>query len=85
MADKNTIGWKLQAVRESRGLSVEQLADRADLKAVVIGQIESGRADSVAGTPDSNRAEPSGCGSAPSSTTRKTWGPWWSGRGRNAR
>jgi len=42
MADKNTIGWKLQAVRESRGLSVEQLADRADLKAVVIGQIESG-------------------------------------------
>jgi transcriptional regulator with XRE-family HTH domain len=42
MADKNTIGWKLQTVRESRGLSVEQLADRADLKAVVIGQIESG-------------------------------------------
>lgn len=42
MADRNTIGWKLQAVRESRGLSVEQLVDRADLKAVVIGQIESG-------------------------------------------
>ena len=42
MAEKNTIGWKLQAVRESRGLSMEQLADRADLKAAVIGQIESG-------------------------------------------
>ncbi len=32
MEDKNTIGWKLQAVRESRGLSVEPLPDRADLK-----------------------------------------------------
>jgi len=42
MAEKNTIGWKLQAVRESRGLSMEQLADRADLKTAVIGQIESG-------------------------------------------
>jgi transcriptional regulator with XRE-family HTH domain len=42
MAEKNTIGWKLQAVRESRGLSLEQLAERAGLLAGVIGQIESG-------------------------------------------
>ncbi len=42
MAEKNTIGWKLQAVRESRKLSLEALADRAGLPAQVIGQIESG-------------------------------------------
>jgi transcriptional regulator with XRE-family HTH domain len=42
MAEKNTIGWKLQTVRTSRNLSVEQLADRAGLQTEVIGQIESG-------------------------------------------
>jgi transcriptional regulator with XRE-family HTH domain len=42
MAERNTIGWKLQAVRESRKLSVEALAERAGLTAQVVGQIESG-------------------------------------------
>ena len=42
MAEKNTIGLKLQAVRESRNLSLEALADRAGLTARVVGQIESG-------------------------------------------
>src|SRR5512143_105882 len=42
MAEKNTIGWKLQAIRESRKLGVEALAERAGLKAQVVGQIESG-------------------------------------------
>ena len=42
MAEKNTIAGKLTLVRESRSLSLEQLADRAGLKAEVVGQIESG-------------------------------------------
>ena len=42
MAEKNTIGLKLQAVRESRNLSLDALADRAGLTARVVGQIESG-------------------------------------------
>jgi len=42
MAEKNTIGWKLQAIRESRKLSLEALAERAGLKTQVVGQIESG-------------------------------------------
>jgi len=42
MAQKNTVGGKLTAVRESRNLSLEQLADRAGLKAAVVTEIESG-------------------------------------------
>ncbi len=42
MAEKNTIGLKLQAIRESRKLSLEALADRAGLKTQIVGQIESG-------------------------------------------
>ena len=42
MAEKNTIGVKLQAIRESRKLSLEALADRAGLKTQIVGQIESG-------------------------------------------
>ena len=42
MAEKNTIGWKLQAVRESRKLSLDALAERAGLPVQVVGQIESG-------------------------------------------
>jgi transcriptional regulator with XRE-family HTH domain len=42
MAEQNTIGGKLKMVRESRNLSLEQLADRAELKAEGVGQIESG-------------------------------------------
>ena len=42
MAQKNTVGGKLTAVRESRNLSLEQLADRAGLKAAVVAEIESG-------------------------------------------
>ena len=42
MAEKNTIGGKLTAVRESRKLSQAQLAERAGLKAQVVTAIESG-------------------------------------------
>ncbi len=42
MAEKNTIGWTLQAIRESRKLSLEVLAERAGLRPQVVGQIESG-------------------------------------------
>ena len=42
MAEKNTIGGKLTAVRGSRNLSSEQLADRAGLKAEMVTEIESG-------------------------------------------
>ncbi len=42
MAERNTIGLKLQTVRQSRNLSVEALADRAGLRAEAVGQIESG-------------------------------------------
>jgi transcriptional regulator with XRE-family HTH domain len=42
MADKNTVGAKLTAVRESRKLSLEQLAERANLEVEVVRHIESG-------------------------------------------
>ncbi len=42
MAEKNTIGAKLKMVRESRKLDVEQLAERAELKAEIVRQIEAG-------------------------------------------
>ena len=42
MAEKNTIGGKLTAVRGTRNLSPEQLADRAGLKAETVTAIESG-------------------------------------------
>jgi transcriptional regulator with XRE-family HTH domain len=42
MGEKNSIGDKVRLVRESRKLSVEQLADRADLRTEVVGRIESG-------------------------------------------
>lgn len=42
MAERNTIGGKLKAVRESRKLSAELLADRAGLSAELVTQIEEG-------------------------------------------
>jgi transcriptional regulator with XRE-family HTH domain len=42
MADKHSLGEKVRALRESRSLSVEQLAERAELAAELVGQIESG-------------------------------------------
>jgi transcriptional regulator with XRE-family HTH domain len=42
MIDRNTLGEKVRAIRESRSMSIEQLADRADLDAQHVGQIESG-------------------------------------------
>ncbi len=42
MGEKNGIGEKLKLVRESRKVSVEQLAERAGLKGRVIAEIESG-------------------------------------------
>jgi acyl-CoA synthetase (AMP-forming)/AMP-acid ligase II len=42
MADKNTVSAKLTAVRESRKLSLEQLAERANLEVEVVRHIESG-------------------------------------------
>ncbi len=42
MAEKNSIGLKLQAVRNSRNLSVEALAERAGLRTEAVAQIESG-------------------------------------------
>ncbi len=42
MANGNAIGQKVRAIRESRKLTVEQLAERADLRPEVVGRIESG-------------------------------------------
>ncbi len=42
MAEKNTIGEKVRLVREARKLSVDQLADRAQLRTELIARIESG-------------------------------------------
>ncbi len=42
MADKSTVGAKLTAVRESRKLTLEQLAERASLDVAIARQIESG-------------------------------------------
>lgn len=42
MAERNSIGDKLRLIRESRKLTLEQLADRADLKTEVAARIESG-------------------------------------------
>jgi transcriptional regulator with XRE-family HTH domain len=42
MADKNSVGEKVRSVRESRGLSRDQLAERAALKPELVEQVESG-------------------------------------------
>ncbi len=42
MSDRNSIAEKVRSVRESRGLTPEQLAERAGLKQEVISQIEEG-------------------------------------------
>ncbi len=42
MAEKNSIGEKLRAVRESRALSLDQLCERCGLKKELVEQIESG-------------------------------------------
>ena len=42
MTDKNSLGGKIRTIREARSLSVEQLAERADLESGHVRQIESG-------------------------------------------
>ncbi len=42
MADRNPLGEKVRTIRESRSMSVEQLAERADLAPELVAQIESG-------------------------------------------
>ncbi|MGA2612051.1 MAG: XRE family transcriptional regulator [Spirochaetia bacterium] len=42
MTDRNTLGEKVRSIRESRSMSMDQLADRADLEAEHVRQIESG-------------------------------------------
>ena len=42
MAEKNRMGSKISLVRESRKLSVQELADRAELREELVQQIESG-------------------------------------------
>jgi transcriptional regulator with XRE-family HTH domain len=42
MAEKNRIGVKVAQIRESRKLSPQELAERSELKAELIAQIESG-------------------------------------------
>jgi transcriptional regulator with XRE-family HTH domain len=42
MADRNSLGGKISSVRESRSMSVEQLAERADLSHELVTGIESG-------------------------------------------
>ncbi len=42
MADKNTLAMKVRSIRESRSMSAEQLAERADLPAELVRRIESG-------------------------------------------
>jgi transcriptional regulator with XRE-family HTH domain len=42
MTDRNNLGEKVRSIRESRSLTIEQLAERADLAAELVAQIESG-------------------------------------------
>jgi transcriptional regulator with XRE-family HTH domain len=42
MTDRQSIGRKVRSVRESRSLSLEQLAERAELRTELIARIESG-------------------------------------------
>ncbi len=42
MADRNSLGEKVRSIRESRSMSTEQLAERADLAPALVAQIESG-------------------------------------------
>ena len=39
MADRNPLGEKVRTIRESRSMSVEQLAERADLAPELVAQI----------------------------------------------
>ncbi len=42
MADKRSLGGKIRSIRESRSMTAEQLAERADLAPELVAQIESG-------------------------------------------
>ncbi len=42
MADRHSLGAKVRSIRESRSMSAEQLAERADLSPDLVAQIESG-------------------------------------------
>jgi transcriptional regulator with XRE-family HTH domain len=42
MADRHSLGDKVRSIRESRSMSTEQLAERADLAPELVAQIESG-------------------------------------------
>jgi transcriptional regulator with XRE-family HTH domain len=42
MADKHSLGEKVRTIRESRSMSAEQLAERADLAPELVAQIEAG-------------------------------------------
>jgi len=42
MPEKNTLGRKVATVRESRGITAEQLAERTELKPELVRQIEAG-------------------------------------------
>jgi transcriptional regulator with XRE-family HTH domain len=42
MSDKNSLGEKVRSVRESRSMSAEQLAERADLAIELVTRIEAG-------------------------------------------
>ncbi len=42
MADKHSLAEKLRSIRESRNMTPEQLAERADLAPELVAQIEAG-------------------------------------------
>jgi transcriptional regulator with XRE-family HTH domain len=42
MPDRNLLGEKVKSIRESRSMSAEQLAERADVSPELVAQIESG-------------------------------------------
>ncbi len=42
MAEKHSLGEKVCSIRESRSMSIAQLAERADLAPELVAQIESG-------------------------------------------
>ena len=72
MADRNSLGEKVRSIRESRSMSTEQLAERADLAPELVAQIESG-ALIPSLSPLIRIARSLGCGWARSWTTRSTW------------
>lgn len=52
MEARKIIGWNTRRVRVQQGLSIEELADRADLSVATVGRIERGAVNTSTDTMD---------------------------------